>query len=123
VPAVSPLVQAVRRRGLEIIGELELGFQQARCLSIAISGTNGKGTTAELVERVLGNSHRQAVVCGHRARPICSAVDQSRELDFLILKVNSFQLEPTRPGSPGPLRECGRLRAGHRPAVRQPTVL
>jgi len=32
---------------------------------------------------------------GHRARPVCSVVEQSRELDYLILQVNSFQLELT----------------------------
>jgi len=32
---------------------------------------------------------------GHRARPVCSVVEQTRELDFLILQVNSFQLEMT----------------------------
>src|SRR5262245_50404499 len=57
VPSTTHLVQAVARTKVPMIGELELGFQQSRCLSIAIAGTNGKGTTAELVERVLVNNH------------------------------------------------------------------
>src|SRR6266699_695597 len=97
-PAVPPnnqLVQALRHNNVHMIGELELGFQQSKCLSIAIAGTNGKGTTAELVERVLAQNHRKTVLSGHRARPVCSVIDQTRDLDFLVLQVNSFQLEMT----------------------------
>jgi UDP-N-acetylmuramoylalanine--D-glutamate ligase len=95
VPANNPIVQAVRRSDLPVIGDLELGFRQARCLSIAIAGTNGKGTTAGLVERILTNNHRRTLVCGHGARPVCSVVGQTEELDFLILQASVFQLEMT----------------------------
>jgi UDP-N-acetylmuramoylalanine--D-glutamate ligase len=95
VPLNSPLVEEARRRELPLMSELELGFQQAQCLSIAIAGTNGKGSTAELVERVLANAHRKTLVCAHRARPVCSVADQAKDLDYLILQVNAFQLEAT----------------------------
>jgi UDP-N-acetylmuramoylalanine--D-glutamate ligase len=94
-PTNQQLVRAVVQSKVPIIGELELGYQQARCLSIAIAGTNGKGTTAELVEKVLTNNHRKTVLSGHRGRPVCSVVEQTRDLDFLILQVNAFQLEMT----------------------------
>jgi UDP-N-acetylmuramoylalanine--D-glutamate ligase len=96
VPSDNQLVQAVVRTKIPMIGELELGFQQSRCLSIAIAGTNGKGTTAELVEQLLLQNHRKVVLSGHRARPVCSVADQTKDLDFLILQVNSFQLEMTQ---------------------------
>src|SRR5882672_7479887 len=95
VPANNQLVQAVKHNNVPMIGELELGFQQSKCLSIAIGGTNGKGTTAELVERVLSHNNRKTVLSGHRARPICSVVEQTKDLDFLLLQVNAFQLEAT----------------------------
>jgi UDP-N-acetylmuramoylalanine--D-glutamate ligase len=95
VATQAPLVQAVRRNEVPIISELELGFQQSKCLSIAIAGTNGKGTTAELVELVLNSNHRKTILCGHRARPVCSVAEQTKELDFLILQVNAAQLETT----------------------------
>ncbi len=95
LPTNLQLVRAFEQTRVPMISELELGYQQARCLSIAISGTNGKGTTAELVERVLTNNHRKTVLSGDRGRPVCSVVEQTRELDYLILQVNSFQLELT----------------------------
>jgi len=90
VPRTQPLLQAIAQTKVPMIGELELGFQQAQCLSIAIAGS-----TSEVVERILTSNHRKTVLSGHRARPVCSVVEQSRELDFLILQVNSFQLELT----------------------------
>ena len=93
LPANTPLVDAVHRSKVPLISELELGLQQSQCLSIAIAGTNGKGTTAELVERVLVNNDRKAVLSGHRARPVCSVIEKTKELDYLILQTDSFQLE------------------------------
>ena len=72
VPASTPLVQAVRLSRVPLIGELELGYQQVNCLSVAVAGTNGKSTTAELIERLLSHNHRKTLLSGHRARPLCS---------------------------------------------------
>lgn len=98
-PAVAenaPLLQAALRKGLTIISELELGCRQTNCLSIALAGTNGKATTAEVVERVLINNHRKTLVAGPSSRPVCAVVDQTKDLDYLILQVNAFQLERTQ---------------------------
>src|ERR1051326_1247592 len=95
-PSNAQLVAAVVQRQLPVIGELEFGVQQSKCLSIAISGTNGKGTTAELVERVLTTNHRKTVLSGDRAHPVCAVIEQTRHLDYLILQVDSVQLETTQ---------------------------
>lgn len=93
VPAASPLVGPVVARGVPLIGELELGFQQSLCLPIAITGTNGKTTTTELVARVLAAAHRKTLAAGNIGVPLCEVADRTRELDFVTLEVSSFQLE------------------------------
>ena len=95
VAADDGIVAEVRQRQVPVIGELELGCQQAQCLSIAIAGTNGKSTTAEMVGHLLAGNHRKIAVCGHRSRPVCAVAPHTRDLDFLVLEVNSFQLEAT----------------------------
>jgi len=95
VSANTRLLKEVRRNKMPLIGEFEFGYQQAKCLSIAIAGTNGKGTTAELVERVLSHNQHKTILSGHSARPICSVVEQSKDLDFMISQVDAFQLEAT----------------------------
>ena len=95
LPVNTPLVEAVLRNKVRLISELELGLEQSKCLSIAIAGTNGKGTTGELIERMLVGNQRKAVLSGPRSRPVCSVIEQTPELDYLILQVDSFQLEIT----------------------------
>ncbi|MHB8521049.1 MAG: UDP-N-acetylmuramoyl-L-alanine--D-glutamate ligase [Limisphaerales bacterium] len=93
VPRKSALVRAIVRRGVPLIGELELGYQQSLCPNVAITGTNGKTTTTELVERMLTQAGRKTVAAGNIGRPLCAVVEQTKELDFLTLEVSSFQLE------------------------------
>src|SRR5204863_3723605 len=76
-----------------VIGELELGFQNSRCLNVAITGTNGKTTTTELIARMLTHCHRKTVAAGNIGLPLCEVIDQTKDLDFLTLEVSSFQLE------------------------------
>ena len=93
VPVQSALVQGLVRGNLPLIGELELGYQQSLCLNISITGTNGKTTTAELVERILKHTHRKTVAAGNIGLPLCAVAERTNDLDFLTLEVSSFQLE------------------------------
>ncbi len=95
MPANNGILQELAQRKVPVIGELELGYQQSRCLNIAVAGTNGKGTTAELVESVLVHNQRKVALCGHGSRPVCAVVPETKDLDYLVLQVNSFQLETT----------------------------
>jgi UDP-N-acetylmuramoylalanine--D-glutamate ligase len=95
VAAGSPVWQALVERKIPIMGELELGWRLSKCLTLGISGTNGKGTTSELVEQILLNNHRKTILAGHGGRPVCSIVEQTSDLDFLVLQVNAFQLDAT----------------------------
>jgi UDP-N-acetylmuramoylalanine--D-glutamate ligase len=95
LPMHTPLVEAVRQSKVPLISELELGSEQSRCLSIAVAGTNGKGTTAEIIQRVLACNNRKTVLSNHRTRPVFSVIEQTKDLDYLILQTDSFQLEIT----------------------------
>jgi UDP-N-acetylmuramoylalanine--D-glutamate ligase len=93
VPATNPVWRRLAAQSVPVLGELELGYQQSLCLSLAITGTNGKTTTTELVERLLTQAHRKTIAAGNIGRPLCAVVDQTKDLDFLTLEVSSFQME------------------------------
>ena len=98
-PGVSwsnPVLAEMNSRKVPIIGELELGYQHSLCLNVAITGTNGKTTTTEVVERMLREHHLRTIAAGNIGVPVCSIVEQTRDLDFLTLEVSSFQLETIR---------------------------
>ncbi len=96
VPPSNPLARAVSALRIPVIGELELGYQQSHCLNVAITGTNGKTTTTELVARLLAATGRKTVAAGNIGLPLCAVAQQTRELDLVTLEVSSFQLETIR---------------------------
>jgi UDP-N-acetylmuramoylalanine--D-glutamate ligase len=93
VPLDNPLVAEARANNVPLIGELELGFQQSLALNISITGTNGKTTTTELVERLLSHGGLKTKSAGNIGTPLCAIADRTRSLDFITLEVSSFQLE------------------------------
>jgi len=93
VPWANPILAEMNRRKVPIIGEFELGYQHSRCLNISITGTNGKTTTTELVERILARQQIKTLAAGNIGTPVCAVAAQTKGLDFLTLEVSSFQLE------------------------------
>lgn len=92
----SDLVWQAVERKLDLISELEFAYQQSLCLGIAVAGTNGKSTTARIIEKILSASGRRTRVAGSPDHPLCTAANQSRELDYLTMEVTVPQLENIR---------------------------
>ncbi|RKY42934.1 MAG: UDP-N-acetylmuramoyl-L-alanine--D-glutamate ligase [Candidatus Makaraimicrobium thalassicum] len=80
-------------RGIPVIGELELGFLFCRAPIIAITGTNGKSTTTELIGRILSLSGRHTALCGNIGNPLSGEVDFLTGESVAVVEVSSFQLE------------------------------
>lgn len=59
---------------------------------IAITGTNGKTTTVQLVEAMLNAGGIRAVACGNIGTPILDAVRDEIGYDALVVELSSFQL-------------------------------
>jgi len=80
-------------RGVPVIGERELAFQQSYCLHVAVTGATGKRTTAELIAHLLRASGRRVEVASGPDRPACGIADGTRDLDFLVHAVAPEELE------------------------------
>jgi UDP-N-acetylmuramoylalanine--D-glutamate ligase len=93
VPAEAPVVMAARSRGLQVIGELELAWRMLENEFIAVTGTNGKTTTVELI----GHIHREAglpvAVAGNVGAAVSGLVGAIDEDATVVCEVSSFQLE------------------------------
>ena len=92
----APLVQNLLRKRVAMIGELELAYEMCRCPIVAITGTNGKTTTTQLVEQMLNACGVKTVASGNIGPAFSARVQQSKELDVMTLEVSSFQLELIR---------------------------
>lgn len=88
-----PLVQNFIRRRIAMIGELELAYEMCACPIVGITGTNGKTTTTQLVEKMLNAGGVKTVACGNIGPAFSAKVRESAHLDIVTLEVSSFQLE------------------------------
>lgn len=99
VPLSLPALEAARRAGVEIIGELEWAWRYCRVPVAAVTGTNGKTTTTELIGAFLKEGGMRAFVGGNLGTPLSQwlteTADASAEgsIDWCILEVSSFQLD------------------------------
>jgi UDP-N-acetylmuramoylalanine--D-glutamate ligase len=93
VPREAPVVAAALERGIEVTGELELAWRLLPNRFTAVTGTNGKTTTVEL----LGAIHRAAgvpvAVAGNVGTPLASLVGALDPTAVVVCEVSSFQLE------------------------------
>jgi UDP-N-acetylmuramoylalanine--D-glutamate ligase len=87
----APLVQMLG--GIPLMGELEIAYRFCDCPIVAITGTNGKTTTTELIEAVMRAGGKRTVASGNIGTAFSTAVRGSAELDVMVLEVSSFQLE------------------------------
>ena len=102
VPAGAAVIVAARERGIEVIGELELAWRLLPNEFVAVTGTNGKTTTVELIGEMYRAAGAGVVVAGnvghalsrlatpppHGQAPLDPAVT-------VVCEASSFQLEDT----------------------------
>ncbi len=96
IDPVSRLVQNFSSRGIEIIGELELGWRSCEIPMIAVTGTNGKTTTTELLAQMLNACGQRTIACGNIGKPLSEVAREKQPYDVLTVEVSSFQLETIR---------------------------
>ena len=95
VPAQAAVVAQARAQGMPVLGELELAWRLLPNEFIAVTGTNGKTTTTELI----GHIHREAnvpvAVAGNVGTALSSVIGQIEPQATIVCETSSFQLEDT----------------------------
>jgi UDP-N-acetylmuramoylalanine--D-glutamate ligase len=103
VPQGAPVVSAARERGLEVTGELELGWRLIPNAFCAVTGTNGKTTTTELIGHLYRTAGLPVAVAGNVGTPLASLIGVVDQDATVVCEASSFQLEDTSYFGP----ECG----------------
>ncbi len=88
VPGESVLVVEARRRGVPVWSELELGARLLDNPLVAVTGTNGKTTTSELLGAMLG-----VPVAGNVGVALCELDGAVEPGSWVVVEASSFQLE------------------------------
>jgi UDP-N-acetylmuramoylalanine--D-glutamate ligase len=93
VPGDSPLPAGARARGIPTWSEVELGFRLLSNPFLAVTGTNGKTTTTELLGAIFRAAGRPVAVAGNVGTPLTSLVGALPDDAWIVCEVSSFQLE------------------------------
>jgi UDP-N-acetylmuramoylalanine--D-glutamate ligase len=101
----APVVAAAIERGMEVTGELELAWRLLSNRFVAVTGTNGKTTTVELLGEMFRAADLPVAVAGNVGTPLASLVGRLEEDATVVCEASSFQLEDSSAFAP----ECAVL--------------
>jgi UDP-N-acetylmuramoylalanine--D-glutamate ligase len=95
----APLLAQARERGVPVWGEVELAWRlrdpEHAAPWLAVTGTNGKTTTVQMLEAILRAHGLRAVAAGNVGLPLVEAVMDPTPYDVLAVELSSFQLHYT----------------------------
>jgi len=100
VPREAPVIAAALERGIEVIGELELAWRAVPNRTLAVTGTNGKTTTVELLGHVYRVAGEPVAVAGNVGTPLSSLAGAIDADATVVCEASSFQLEDTTAFAP-----------------------
>ena len=89
---IEPIAQA-RARGIPLMSEVELASRFIKEPIVAVTGTNGKTTTTELLGQMLKNSGISVFVGGNIGNPLIEYVGSGQKMQVVVAEISSFQLD------------------------------
>lgn len=107
VPDTSPLLAILKDAGVLCTTELELGVKLLGRPWVMVTGSNGKSTTATLINELLKAGAVESELCGNIGRPVVSLVEDGRTESAraknapLVVETSSYQIERSNTLKPG----------------------
>ncbi|MGZ4493204.1 MAG: UDP-N-acetylmuramoyl-L-alanine--D-glutamate ligase [Nocardioides sp.] len=100
VPPTAPLIREATLRGVPVWGEVELAWRlrdpDNPGVWLAVTGTNGKTTTVQMLDAILKAHGSRSIACGNVGLPIVEAVMDPEPYDVYAVELSSFQLHYTQ---------------------------
>lgn len=97
-PAIAndhPLIVAAQKAGVKLISELELGIHYLKGIKVVVTGTNGKTTVCDMIDKALKLSGISCRTMGNIGYPVSQVALDGTEYAVNIIEASSFQLEHT----------------------------
>ena len=92
IPDNNPVVEEMRRRGIEVISEIELAGRHSSAKMCCITGSNGKTTTTLLIKHILDTAEIDAGLAGNVGFSLAAQVAAEAH-SLYVIELSSFQLD------------------------------
>ncbi len=92
VPPTNPYLEIARAAGVPLTSEMNLFWQRHRGKTVAVTGSNGKSTTAAMIHAILRETGYRARLGGNIGRSLIEEVEDIAPDDWTVLELSSFQL-------------------------------
>ena len=99
-PREAAVIAAARERGVPVLGELELAWRLLPNRLVAVTGTNGKTTTTELLAAIWRAAGLPVAVAGNVGTPLATLVGAIDPDATIVCEVSSFQAEDSEALAP-----------------------
>ena len=91
------VIQNLNSSGVEVISELDFAWTLKNEIApeqtwVAVTGTNGKTTTIQMLESILVSAGVSGIACGNVGTTVVEAVTSDKKFDVLALELSSFQI-------------------------------
>ena len=93
VPMALPAIVKAQSRGIPVLGDMEIAFDEMKGRVCAITGSNGKTTTTALTGRIFSDAGLKTVIAGNIGTPLISFMDHDSRDTWFVCEMSSFQLE------------------------------
>ena len=86
-----PLINRIHNEGISLHTDIDIFKSIFQGKIISVTGTNGKTTVVQMIEKVLRSNDIKARACGNNGYPPLDLIEEN--LDYAILELSSYQLE------------------------------
>lgn len=92
IPDKSPIVKAIKAKGIPVISEIEFAYPFTDVETIGITGSNGKTTTTMLTHHVLKQGSLNVGLAGNIGKSFAWQIAENKHEGY-VLELSSFQLD------------------------------
>ena len=97
IPKYANVIKKAKKLKIPIISEIEFASKFAKHPIIAVTGSNGKSTTVNMINEMLSTNEWKPILAGNIGNPFSKSVfdllNGDIEGNIFVLEISSFQLE------------------------------
>jgi UDP-N-acetylmuramoylalanine--D-glutamate ligase len=93
-PAPHKIFSICERYNIPVITDIDILFKACPVANyVGVTGTNGKSTTASLINHILGMSHYKSALGGNIGKPVLSLPNFDNPTENYVIELSSYQLD------------------------------